>query len=308
MRKKQEGAAAAAAAAPAAVDAGALAGLLDLLAAGEGHSPSRLEQVRFIRVTDKSPRGPIVYEPGIIVVGQGRKIGYLGGKVYVYDPNNYLVLSVPLPFECETTAEPGKPFLAVSISMDSGLLGELVAELDDGLAAPESVTGIYSTPLTPELMSATVRLLECLRSETDSRILGRQIVREITYHVLKGPQGIALRAVVARDSRFAQIAKVLRRIHESYSRELSVQSLAEEVNMSVSAFHHNFKAVTSSSPLQYLKSIRLHKARLLMAQEGLGAGLAAEKVGYASPSQFSREFKRFFGESPREDAAKLRRG
>lgn len=263
--------------------------------------------MHFIRVADRSPRGPSIYEPGIIVVGQGRKIGYLGGKVYVYDPNNYLVLSVPLPFECETVAEPGKPFLAVAISMDSRVLGELLAEMDDGLTAPESTTGIYSTPLTAELMDATVRLLECLRSETESRILGPQIIREISYHVLRGPHGIALRAVVARDSHFAQIAKVLKRIHEDYSRDLSVRSLAGEANMSISAFHHNFKAVTSSSPLRYIKSIRLHKARMLMTQEGLGAGLAAERVGYSSPSQFSREFKRFFGESPREDSARLRR-
>jgi AraC-like DNA-binding protein len=281
--------------------------LLEKLAPGEGRSPSRLDQVSFFKVTNKCPRGPSVYEPGIIIVGQGRKIGYLGEKVYVYDPNNYLVLSVPLPFECETSAEPGKPFLAVSISMEPRLLGELLDEMDDGIPAPDEVTGIYSTPLTHELYDATIRLLECLSSETESRILGPQIVREITYYVLKGPQGAGLRAVVARDSRFAQIAKVLRRMHRDYSQNLDVRDLAREANMSVSAFHHNFKAVTSSSPLQYIKSVRLHKARMLMAQEGLSAGDAAERVGYLSASQFSREFKRFFGECPREDAAKLRK-
>jgi AraC-like DNA-binding protein len=281
--------------------------LLGSLATEEGNRPSRLEQVRFIRVANRCPRGPSVYEPSIIIVGQGRKIGYLGEKVYVYDPNNYLVLSVPLPFECETSAEPGKPFLAVAIAMEPRAIGELLDEMADGILAPDEVTGIYSTPLTDKLHDATIRLLECLGSETESRILGPQIVREITYYVLKGPQGAGLRAVVARDSRFAQIAKVLRRMHEDYSRSLDVHELAREANMSVSAFHHNFKAVTSSSPLQYLKRIRLHKARMIMAQEGLGAGGAAERVGYASASQFSREFKRFFGESPRENAVKLRK-
>jgi AraC-like DNA-binding protein len=286
---------------------GRLAELLGNLATGEGHNSSRLKQVRFIKVANRCPRGPSVYEPSIIIVGQGRKIGYLGEKSYVYDANNYLVLSVPLPFECETVAEPGKPFFAVSISMEPRVLGELLDEMDDGIPAPDEVTGIYSTPLTEELYDATIRLLECLGSETESRILGPQIVREITYYVLKGPQGADLRAVVARDSRFAQIAKVLKRMHEDYSCDLDVRDLAREANMSISAFHHNFKTVTSSSPLQYLKSIRLHKARMLMAQEGLGVGGAAERVGYASASQFSREFKRFFGESPREDAAKLRK-
>jgi AraC-like DNA-binding protein len=281
--------------------------LLESLATGEGQNPSRLEQVRFIRVADKCPRGPSVYEPSIVIVGQGRKIGYLGEKVYVYDPNNYLVLSVPLPFECETVAEPGKPFLAVSISMEPRDLGELLDEMDDGVPAPDEATGIYSTPLTEKLHDATIRLLECLGSEAETRILGPQILREMTYYVLEGPQGAGLRAVVARDSRFAQIAKVLKRMHQDYSRDLDVRELASEANMSVSAFHHNFKAVTSSSPLQYLKSIRLHKARMLMAQEGLGAGGAAERVGYASASQFSREFKRFFGESPRGNAVKFRK-
>lgn len=281
--------------------------LLDGLARGEGQSPSRLKQVHFIRVSDKHPRGPSVYEPSIVIVGQGRKIGYLGEKVYVYDPNNYLVLSVPLPFECETIARPGEPFLAVSIDMESRVISELLEEMDCGSPPHDEVTGIYSTSLTEDLSCAVERLLECLASDEESRILGPQIVREITYYVLKGPQGAGLRAVVNRDSRFAQIAKVLKRMHAEYDKELEVGELASEAGMSVSAFHHNFKAVTSSSPLQYLKSVRLHKARSLMAIEGLGASGAAEKVGYASASQFSREFKRFFGESPREEAAKARR-
>lgn len=282
------------------------AGLLEKLASREGQTPSRLKQVRFIKVSRGCPRGPSVYEPSIVIVGQGRKIGYLGEKVYVYDPNNYLVLSVPLPFECETIPPPGAPFLALSIDMESRVIGELLDEMDSNPFAADEAVGISSTHLTEDLSCAAERLLECLADERDSRILGPQIVREITYYVLKGPQGSGLRAVAARDSRFAQMAKVLRRMHADYAEDLDVAALAREANMSVSAFHHNFKAVTSSSPLQYIKSIRLHKARALMAQDGLGASDAAERVGYASASQFSREFKRFFGESPREDVARSR--
>jgi AraC-like DNA-binding protein len=281
--------------------------LLNGLATEEGTSPSRLRQVRFIRVSRGCPRSPSVYEPSIVIVGQGRKVGYLGEKVYAYDPNNYLVLSVPLPFECETIAEPGRPFLAVSIDMESRVVSELLDEMDDGIPPPDEVTGICSTPLTEDLSCAVERLLECLGSEMESRILGPQIIREITYYALKGPQGAGLRAVVNRDSRFAQIAKALKRMHADYAEELDLAELAREANMSISAFHRNFKAVTSSSPLRYLKSVRLHKARALMARDGLGAGGAAERVGYASASQFSREFKRFFGESPREDSARQRR-
>jgi AraC-like DNA-binding protein len=273
---------------------------LDRIVKTEGWSPSFLDQVAFFRVSRNSPRCPIVYEPGIIIVGQGRKKGYLGDKVHLYDPDNYLVLSVPLPFECETIAEPGYPYLALSVAMEPRIIGELLAEMDEGLPLPEPVSGIGSTPLTEPMANAALRLVECLRSEPESRILGPQIVREITYHVLKGPRGSALRAVATRDSRSAQIARVLKRIHSDYARDLDIRMLADEAHMSVSAFHHSFKEVTSSSPLQYLKSIRLHKARGFLIGEGVNVGMAADRVGYASASQFSREYKRFFGESPRE--------
>ncbi len=161
-------------------------------------------------------------------------------------------------------------------------------------------------PLTDELVNATARLLESLGNPLDGRILGPQIVREIIYRVLCGEQGGSLRSLAVRHSRFSQIAKVLKRMHTEYDSELDVSTLASEANMSLSSFHSNFKAVTAVSPLQYLKSIRLHKARMLMIQDGIGAGNAASKVGYESASQFSREFKRYFGNTPTDAAAKMR--
>lgn len=281
--------------------------LLDSLATVEGPSPSILEGVQLIRSNKYTPPIPIIYDPCIVIVGQGRKIGYLGDQVYTYDPYNYLVLSVPLPFVCETKASPEEPLLAVSMRVDPATLGELLMEMDDERVVSGQVPrGMYSTPLTGELIEATVRLLECLRSPADSRILGPQAVREIIYRVLCGEQGGALRAVAARHSRFSQIARVLRRMHTEYQHELNIDALAREAGMSVSSFHHNFKAVTSASPLQYLKSIRLHKARMLMVQDGLNASTAAGRVGYESASQFSREYKRHFGSTPADEAAKMR--
>lgn len=280
--------------------------LLGPLAVTEGYSPSLLDGVRFMRANGPRPRVPIVYEPSIIIVGQGRKRVFLGDQTYVYDSSNYLVLSVPLPLECETEASPEKPLLGMCIRVDPVALGELLMEMEDSRPPPEMVRGLYSTPLTEDLHSAAQRLLECLRSPMDARILGPAIVREISYRVLLGEQGGALRAVAARHSRFGQIARVLRRVHREYDQELDVESLAREANMSVSSFHHNFKAVTSTSPVQYLKSIRLHKARALMLQGDHNASTAASRVGYSSLSQFSREFKRLFGASPTNEAAQLR--
>ena len=167
-------------------------------------------------------------------------------------------------------------------------------------------SGIYSTPLTEGLLDAGVRLLECLRSPVDCRVLGPQVVREIVFRVLQGERGGALRALAARNGSFSQIARALKRLHADYAQPWDVERMAREVGMSVSAFHHNFKAVTSASPLNYLKTLRLHKARMFMLQDGLNASTAASSVGYASPSQFSREFKRFFGSTPLEEVEKLR--
>ncbi len=285
--------------------------LLEALATtNEGFSPTRLDGVQVIRSTRPQPRRPVVYSPSIVIVAQGRKVGYLGDCVHVYDPDNYLVLSVLMPFECEVAqASPQAPFLALSVAVDTAVLGELVVELGQAdRSAPQAlaVSGAASSRLPPALGEAALRLLECLREPEDSRILGRQIVREILYRVLRGEQGAALRAAAGVTGPFGRIAQALRRIHTDYDQPLDVETLARAANMSVSVFHQHFKTVTATSPIQYLKSIRLHKARLLMAREGHNAKSAAGQVGYSSPSQFSREFKRFFGVSPVEEAARVR--
>ena len=283
--------------------------LLGALATLEGIHPTMLDGVQLMRASHPIRRMQVLYDPGIVIVGQGRKRGYLGDQVFTYDAHNYLVLSVPLPFECETEASPELPMLAVSIRVDLAVLSELLMKMDGtpGSATPAMPQGIYSTKLDAQLSETTVRLLECLGDPAEARILGPQIVREITYRVLCGQQGGALRAAAALYSRFGQVSRTVQRIHAEYARGLTVEQLAETAGMSASAFHQNFKAVTSTSPLQYLKTIRLHKARMLMVHEGLRAGMAAVRVGYESSSQFSREFRRLFGASPIEETARVRR-
>lgn len=160
-----------------------------------------------------------------------------------------------------------------------------------------AASGINSATLSDEILCAAERLLDVMERPLDARILGKQIIREILYHVLTGPRGVLL-ALVSRQTHFSLISRVLKRIETKYTENLNVEQLAAEANMSVSAFHHNFKAVTSTSPLQYLKSYRLHKARMMMIHDGMKASAAAMRVGYESASQFSREFKRFFGVTP----------
>lgn len=281
--------------------------LLIELTTGEGLRPTIVDGVRLARADRNVPRTPVLYEPSIYIVASGRKKGYIGDRRVVYDDNNYLVLSVPLPFECETEVGEGEPLLGVSVRMEMSLISELAIKMDVRRQEVADADGcIRATPLDVRMSDAIVRLLECLRSPVDAAVLGPGIVREIAYHGLCGPQGSALLAMLARNGPLAQIHAVLHRMHTRYTEPLNVTRMAEEIGMSVSAFHHNFKAVTASSPLQYLKSVRLHKARLLIMHDGLGAAIAADRVGYESASQFSREFKRFFGNRPREESKRVR--
>ena len=285
-----------------------LVSLLSELAPRDGFLPSRLPSVSFMRTTRHIPRTPITYEPGIFIMAQGRKTGYLGDKKFIYDASHYLVLSVPLPFECETDGSPEAPMLAVRIGVTPAAVTELLVQMEH--LEPANVSepqAMQATALDDVLRGATLRLLESLRSADDSRILGPQIVREIIYHVLRGKLGGNLRALAAPNSHFGRISRVLNRIHADYARHYDIGTLARDAGMSVAAFHTRFKAITLSSPLQYLKNIRLNKARMLMVNDGLNASGAAVKVGYESASQFSREFKRLFGDGPARVALGMRR-
>ncbi|WP_336996890.1 AraC family transcriptional regulator [Leclercia sp. M50] len=274
----------------------------------ENYLDALLPDVRLLYGTQPYARTPVMYQPGIIFLFSGHKIGYINERVFRYDPNEYLLLTVPLPFECETFATEAVPLAGIRLNIDILQLQELLMDIgEDELFRPSmAASGINSATLTDEILCAIERLLDVMERPLDARILGKQIVREILYHILLGPGGGALLALVSRQTHFSLIGRVLKRIESQYTENLSVDQLAAEANMSVSAFHHNFKSVTSTSPLQYLKSYRLHKARMMMIHDGMKASAAALRVGYESASQFSREFKRYFGVTPGEDAARMR--
>jgi AraC-like DNA-binding protein len=282
--------------------------LLSALATREGSNPTPLSGVMLFRITRPLPRHAAVYVPRIILVAQGSKRVYFGGDVYTYDADNYLVTAVPMPIECEAPhASPQNPILLLAIGLDPVMIGELLLEMDGEPPSEQSVPrGLYASPFTQPLRDAAVRLLDCLRSPADCKVLGRLCIREIVYRVLRGERGDVLRALAARDTYFGQVSRVLDRLHRDYANPVDVESLARQVKMSPSTFYQKFKGVTTMSPLQYLKGVRLGKARLLMVQDGYTASAAAFAVGYESAAQFSREYKRQFGASPAQDAKSMR--
>ena len=277
----------------------------------DGVHESRLKEVLFFQETKYVPRRPIVYDPGIAIVAQGHKIVYLGGQKFQYDANNYLVTSVTMPADCETCASPEEPVRGIYIYIDMAQLHDLIGRMgpqtpigngnEKGLPL-----GIGPAVMDKEMADATTRLVKCLQSEAEAQILGPGLVREILYRALCGTQAPVLYSLAMHSGTFSQVAHALKVIQSDYSEKLDVEQLAGTARMSASAFHRAFKEITSDSPMQYLKKIRLTKARDLMAQENMKAYIAADKVGYESSSQFSREFKRYFGQSPADMMRELR--
>jgi AraC-like DNA-binding protein len=280
--------------------------LMKQLAPHEGYTASRLTGVSFMRANRALGRTLVLYEPSIVLVCQGRKRGFLGDEIYVYDANRYLVLSVPLPFSTETDASPERPLLAVAVRFDQTATSELMIAVDDVRnRQPALPKGIASSPINDRLSNALLRLLEALFSPLEARVVAPLVVREIFFLVLTGEQGDAMRATLGT-GHFSQIARVLRHIQTDYARPIDVGTLSNDSGMSVPTFHRHFKAVTGTTPVQYLKSTRLHQARLMMIRTGQTAAAASAAVGYESPSQFSREFKRTFGKSPVEEAKQMK--
>ena len=249
-------------------------------------------------------RSPLLYDSGLVIVGQGRKVGYLGGRRFEYDAGSCLVLGVPVPFECEVEVDPGAPLLGMRVDVDVGDLHALVARFEGKLGPPERTaqagSGVEPLVMQDDLLDAAVRLLRCLEDPMDRQLVGPAAVEEIVYRVLRSAQGRVLYDLTRQHSAYANVARALSRMHRDYRETLAVEDLAQESAMSVSAFHRAFKQVTGDTPVQYLKKLRLLKAKALLVFEHQRVDEAAYGVGYTSPSQFSREFKRYFEVPPSE--------
>ncbi|HET7479190.1 MAG TPA: AraC family transcriptional regulator [Rubrobacteraceae bacterium] len=267
-----------------------------------------LEGLRLRRASSATELGHGVSFPALCVIAQGSKEIWLGDNRYRYDPAHYLITTAALPITTRITeASEERPYLGVVLRLDPSLVGSVMVEA--GHPAPHghaAVKAIDVSPLDTGLLDAVVRLVRLLDSPAETRFLAPLVKREIVYRLLRGEQGGRLRHTAVLGGHSHLIVRALERLREDFDQPLRIEDIAREFGMSVSGFHHHFKAVTAMSPLQFQKQLRLQEARRLMLGEDLDAASAGYRVGYGDASHFTREYKRLFGAPPARDVERLR--
>ncbi|SIS08708.1 transcriptional regulator, AraC family [Aquipseudomonas alcaligenes] len=285
-----------------------LAELIARFAGADGTHDTAIANLVLFRASKPSPITHTLYRPALCVTAQGQKVVCLEDERYCYDPLHYLVAAVTLPVTGEVTeATVDEPYLGMRLDIDPAELGELIASAGPiGLPSRSSGRGLHVDPLDTSLLDAVLRLLRLLTTPRDIAMLAPLVRREILYRLLCSPQGQLLRDIATADSQAHRVNRAIEWLNRHYDEPLRIDELARVANLSTSTLHHRFKAVTAMSPLQYQKQLRLQEARRLMLCENLDVSSAGYRVGYESPSQFSREYSRLFGEPPVRDLARLR--
>lgn len=267
-----------------------------------------LKGIRLRRSSSATSLVPGVTTPSFCMIAQGCKEIHLGEETYRYDPYHYLLATVDLPVaSLIIKASKAQPYLGLVLELDPILVGSVM--IDSGQTAAPSHTDVKAinvSPLDSSLLDAVVRLVRLIDTPTEARVLAPLITREIVYRLLMGKQGDRLCHIAVLGGYTSPIARAIGRLRKDFDQPLRIDDIARELGMSVSGFHHHFKAVTAMSPLQFQKQMRLQEARRLMLGEGLDAASAGFRVGYNDASQFNREYKRLFSVPPMRDVQQLR--
>ncbi|MBP1846698.1 AraC-like DNA-binding protein [Rhizobium petrolearium] len=286
-----------------------IASISDRFASGDGEYLTTIEGLAISRRSTPSVPCHGSYRPCFAMVIQGAKSVQLGADTINYGPGHYLLTSLDLPVVWRVVeASPETPHFCLTFAINGERLLDLVSRA--GIRQPNvpasGQRGIVVNHATPELLDAAVRLMRLLDNPGDIGAMAPLIEQEILYRILTGPAGGQLINIAVADNHGNRIARAIAWLRENFARPLRIEDLAEHVSMSVSSFHHHFKTITAMTPVQYQKRLRLHEARRLMLVEGLDAGNAGHRVGYLSPSQFSREYSRLYGVSPARDMDAVR--
>lgn len=268
-----------------------------------GEKRTAIPALSLYRRTAPTPCNPATYEPSLSVFVQGQKRINMGGTTYLCDESTFLLTSVDVPVVSQiVTASEQLPLLSMRLALEMPLVREIISREDlPEPAVSSQARGIAVGKTTAELLGACSRLMDLLDTPEDIPFLSNTIQREIVYRLLRGPQGERLRAIATSGDQSHRTAKAIAWLRANFDKPLRVEELAELARMGTSTLHHHFRALTAMSPLQYQKQLRLHAARDRMLIDGLDAASAAFEVGYESASQFSREYRRFFGQPPMRD-------
>lgn len=285
-----------------------LVGLISRRTVGDGRTETAISALKLYRFS--TPTGPlhVLQEPAVYVVAQGRKQVTVGSKRYFYDPSQYLAVSIDIPAIGKVIeASPAKPYLCLTLAVDPRELAALIVAT--GRQAPRDDhdgRALYVSALQTTLLDGFVRLVRLLDTPQDIPVLGPLITRELHYRLLESEQFGRLAQMAIGEGRIRRISGAIAWIKEHFAEPLHIDALAKHVHMSPSALHEHFKAVAAVSPIQFQKRLRLQEAQRQLLIGETSAEAVAFAVGYASPSQFSREYSRLFGRPPRRDAERLR--
>ncbi|HAV1548702.1 TPA: AraC family transcriptional regulator N-terminal domain-containing protein [Vibrio parahaemolyticus] len=285
-----------------------LAKLIDRWTGDANQYDTPISGLRFSRWTTPTPPTSYTHNPSICLIAQGRKRVLLGEESFIYDANHFLISSVDLPIIANIIeASEEQPYLGLIMELDLTEISQLIVDSELAFTqSKEAQKGIAVGELSESLLDAFVRLAELLDEGQNTKILALIIKREIFYRLLMSEQGTRLHQIVTAGSHSHQIAKAIDWLKNNFVKPLSVGDLASYTGMSKSSFYTHFRSMTSMTPLQFQKKLRLSEARRLMLTENLDAMAATFKVGYESPSQFSREYSRLFGAPPSKDIKSLR--
>jgi AraC-like DNA-binding protein len=290
-------------------DLSKLANLINAHAPYDGEFALRVPGVSVFRISrpNTSPTHGVA-SPAVCIIAQGAKSVMIGGDLHEYAGGQVAVFSVDVPIAAQVIkAHPAEPYLALKIGVDAMRITAVAAKVfPHGVPQPKDARALYVGDADSYIMDAALRLMELMSRAADAELIAPLVIEEILIRLLRSPMGSRIAQMGQVDSSLNRVAKAVSYIRDNYDQLLDLEELAQLVNMSVSTFHRQFKTVTSMSPLQFQKALRLQEARRVMLTSMLDAGAAGRRVGYVSASQFTREYGRFFGSPPVKDIQRLR--
>lgn len=266
----------------------------------EGINKTYIDSIKLYKVSSYEPLTNFIYDLCFVVVLQGKKIAHLNENTFTYDCDNYLAIPTTLPLKCETHATNDNPFLGLIISIDKDKMYEVISQMTK--KPPKNAKdnlGIFSDCITKDIETTVERLVNALFLEEESNILGESLIKELYYRIAKGKNAEFLYKMFSTSSNENKIAQALKIIHEG-NFDIDISDLAKEVDMSEASFYTHFKKITSLTPLQYTKNIKLNRAKNLILNANYKLVEIADKLGYTNPAIFSRDFKNYFGFPPSE--------